>query len=107
VSIAAIGVETASEIKGKFIEAMRDGEINDDFLSIAVEEVPRFAVPQFSLDDVTITAESNSITVSGLELNIGKGVFYLAANMGDDDPTYINIRSKQNSSTFSIPGLNR
>jgi len=107
VAIAAIGVETASEIKGKFIEAMRDGEINDDFQSIAVEEIQRFAVPEFSLDDVTITAESNSITISGLELNIGNGIFYLAANMGEDDPTYLNIRDKKNSSTFSIPGLNR
>ena len=105
--INSLGVPAASQFKAKFTQAIKSNGFLSNYLNTNQTTASSFATPVFVTTNVEVTATYDSLTLTNLALSTGWGYFYAIADQGVETfPNYEEIRSKTNSSSYTVPGAN-
>lgn len=106
--ITSVGNQAPSDFLTNFNQVLQTNSLTNLYQSIALRNGSTYDNPVVSsTSTVTTSVTDTTITISGLELSSGTGVFYAIAS---DDilnvPNYQQIKNKLNGKGLSVPGAN-
>ena len=106
--ISSVGNKAPSDFLNTFNQVLQTNSLTNLYQSIALRNGSTYSNPIIAATStVTTTITDTSITISGLQLSSGIGVFYAVAS--DDAlhvPNYQQIKNKRNGKGLTVSGAN-
>jgi len=106
--VTSVQGNTPSDFLTAFNTALRSASLTNLYQSITLVVGPTYSLPVIDTgSDLTITANSSSITVKGFKLSSGAGVFYAVASTDlTNAPTPAQIQGSLDSTSSTVSSAN-
>ncbi len=106
--VTSVQDQTPSDFLTAFNTALRSASLTNYYSSITLAVGPTYSLPVIDASSsITVTANSSTITLSGLKLSSGAGFFFAVASTDlTTAPTPAQIRASLDSSSSTVSSAN-
>jgi len=106
-AVTSVQTQTPSDFLTAFNQALRAASLTSLYQAITLQVGPTYTLPVIDTSSVvTTTSTDTTITVNGLKLSSGEGVFYAVASTSTNLPTALQVKARLQASGTTVSGAN-